>query len=220
MSYKRWWDEIVTAVGIAAAPYHAVTDTPAPGGNPQGTLRAILSAYREVHGAESRDARAELEQLQALLSDAVARLTSSFAEMASLAGRQRQIALDMARGQHLERCACVSAAANDSPDAGDEPIRISPTNAGSPVDLGEVTRGIERTVHEAVTALQFQDIASQLVGHTAARLEALERMAGALACLPEASPDQLGEALATARGAWRSSAVSQQRLNEGSAELF
>lgn len=219
MSYKRWWDEIVAAVAIAAAPHHVALTRPG-GGTPGGALRAFLNAYREVHGAESRDARAELRQLQALLSDAAARLTSSFEEMATLAGRQRQIAFDMARGQRFGTCACVSAAANDSPDAQGEPIRISPAEHGSTSELREVTRAIERTVHDAVTALQFQDIASQLVGHTAGRLETLQRMADALASLPEATPDQLGAALAAARGARRSRSVAQQHMSDGGGELF
>jgi len=71
-----------------------------------------------------------------------------------------------------------------------------------------------------VTALQFQDIASQLLGHTAARLQALERMSSALARLPESSSDDLCSALVAARGMRIASPVGQGRMSEGGIELF
>lgn len=225
MGNRHWWQGIATAVGLSAAPPRASGDSSAIRGELFRRLRLFLGAYHEVHGAESRGARAELEQLKGLLSDAAARLTASFEQMSALASRQQEIALGIARASHPGTCGCAAAAANDSDgaDDGGEAIRISlpatqaPSAAG---DLDAVTEDIERTANEAITALQFQDIASQLVGHTAERLDVLDRMAGELVRLPEATVDEMGEALAAARGARRSNSVSQRNLGDGGAELF
>jgi hypothetical protein len=158
-------------------------------------IRGVLARYRELHAAQSRGARAELEKLERLLADAGARLVASFERLCAAA----------ARGVTY---IAPRAAANDAPGGG----AAAAACAGAD--------DVARAAGEAVTALQFQDLASQLVGHTAARLEALERMAGELARLPEASMPELCEALAAACSARGASPVGQGRMSEGGIELF
>lgn len=159
-------------------------------------VRSVLATYCEFHGAESRSARAELEQLDALIADAVARLSVSFERLCAAAVRP---------GTYV----APREAANDAPER--EP---APTCGRAAFDETASAFG------EAVTALQFQDIASQLLAHAAARLRALERMAGVLTRLPDASGEDLCAALAAARGARRTNPVAQGRMAEGGIELF
>lgn len=159
-------------------------------------VRTVLKAYLELHGAETRSARTELAQLQALLGDAARRLAASFERLNALAvGGTTRV---------RPQPACNDAP--DGPEIGGEPA--------ASVDH------IEQARREAVTALQFQDIASQLVGHTVGRLDSLERLARSLARLPELPAEELGAALALARGAQRASPVGQARMAAGAVELF
>lgn len=159
-------------------------------------IRGVLATFGELHGAESRSARAELEQLDALIADAVARLSVSFERLSALASRA---------ATHVP----PREAANDAPEVG-------PAPACGCAAFDEATSALG----EAVTALQFHDIASQLLGHAAARLRALERMAGVLTRVPDSSEEDLCAALAVARGARRANPVSQGRMVEGGIELF
>ena len=72
----------------------------------------------------------------------------------------------------------------------------------------------------AVTALQFQDMAQQLAGHAARRIEVLERITGPLARLPEASADELGEAVQGTVHERIDGPVEQACMDGGSVELF
>lgn len=182
-------------------------------------LRAGVMQFLDAHGAEARRVRGQLEQLRILLGDAAGRLGASFATMHALAARQQEIARAMANACGTRVCAQPAANDDGGPDAA-----AAPSFAGSAPEtadeLGAVTRELERTVHEAVTALQFQDIAAQLVGHTAERVEALDRMAGKLERLPDASADDLGKALASARAGRCDNPVSQAQMTHGAVELF
>jgi hypothetical protein len=184
-------------------------------------MRSLLGEYLALHGVESRGARAELEQLKGLLADAAARLTAGFEEVGTLASRQRDIALGVARALQRGIRIPPAAAANDGPGDATVAAPLPPAASSAHTgDLGTVTADIERAICQVATALQFQDIATQLVGHTAARLERLERIAGDLGRLPDATADELGEALAAARGAPHGGPVSQRQMNEGGVELF
>jgi hypothetical protein len=195
------------------------------GGNPElrlaARLRAGVMQFLDAHGAEAHRVRGQLEQLRILLGDAAGRLGASFAAMHALAARQREIARAIASAGGIRVRA--QAAANDDTGAQSD---VRPEPAAGPEaeavadELGAVTRELQRTVHEAVTALQFQDIAAQLLGYTAERVDALDRMAGKLERLPNASADELGKALASAQSGRRDNPVSQAQMAHGTVELF
>lgn len=78
----------------------------------------------------------------------------------------------------------------------------------------------EQAVANAVSALQFQDMAQQLAGHAARRIEVLERITGPLARLPDASADELGEAVQGTVHERINGPVEQACMDGGSVELF
>ena len=86
--------------------------------------------------------------------------------------------------------------------------------------LPAINQDIARAVGNAVSALQFQDMATQLVGHTVQRIEVLERITQSLGRMPQASVEELTEVL-DAAGCTRSSGpVEQASMSNGSVELF
>lgn len=105
-------------------------------------------------------------------------------------------------------------------------------------ELGRIARQVEQNVHTAVTALQFQDVTTQLVGHTRLRITELESMIGGLAALPEmldaavagesgadtshanAVLEQLRERMVAARGRTSRSPVREDQMDKGGVELF
>ena len=182
-------------------------------------LRAGVMQFLEAHGTEARRVRVQLEQLKDLLADAAGRLGVSFAAMHALAARQQEIARAIASAGGTQVRAQPAANDADVPDAA-APQLTAGSAPEAADELGAVTRELERTVHEAVTALQFQDIAPQLVGHTAERVDALDRMAGKLERLPDASAGELGKALESAQAGRRDSPVKQAQMAHGAVELF
>lgn len=79
---------------------------------------------------------------------------------------------------------------------------------------------MEIAVGNAVSALQFQDMANQLVGHAVQRIELLERIAASLARLPEVSADDLTNEVAGTVCARSSGPVEQACMSGGSVDLF
>ena len=53
------------------------------------------------------------------------------------------------------------------------------------IELAAVTQQIESEVNAAVTALQFQDLATQLISYSDGRIELVGKVAGGLARLPQ-----------------------------------
>ena len=147
--------------------------------------------------------RAELDQLAGLITDATSRLTASFETICTLSARQQQLASAVASGG----CSCGA-------EAGSLPVHSRGAPDPEQRDLRALTDNIQRSVNEAVTALQFHDIASQLIGHAARRIELIERMAGQL----ERLPGDPGGALACT--AQRDNPVGQVRMTAGTIELF
>lgn len=107
-----------------------------------------------------------------------------------------------------------------------ELMNASMTSAASQIDAQAALVGQE--VDRAVTALQFQDLTSQLIGHTQARLEAIHAVVhGVEESLRQAGEDP--EALLIARtrmqalrelGKTRANPVNQQNMDSGDIELF
>lgn len=96
-------------------------------------------------------------------------------------------------------------------------------------EIGEITarqvqqqqmKDMERAVGNAVSALQFQDMANQLVGHAVKRIELLERVAASLARLPEVSVDDLTNEVEGTVCARDTGPVEQACMSGGSVDLF
>jgi hypothetical protein len=83
-----------------------------------------------------------LTQLQRLVDDAAAKLCRGFHEMQALTARHAAL---------TRRC-------------------LGDRNADVHGELASITAAVEREVHAAVTALQFQDLASQIIAHAQALL--------------------------------------------------
>lgn len=102
--------------------------------------------------------------------------------------------------------------------------------------LGRSAGKVDVEVNRAVTALQFQDLVSQLIGHVGRRVEALRGSAQTIESLRkalEANPDdagviqrvrddliRLGEHLDTHDVSGKHNPVAQQALTHGDIELF
>lgn len=78
---------------------------------------------------------------------------------------------------------------------------------------------VERAVGNAISAMQFQDMATQLVGHAAQRMALLEKIAESLSRMPEAPIAELAAAVANAT-CGRRSPVEQAGMAGGAVELF
>lgn len=87
--------------------------------------------------------------------------------------------------------------------------------AGTPAADAEALGGLRRELGAAVTALQFQDLASQLIAHTHQRLR---NCADQLA-RDAFGPDADGEAVVAA-APLRPNPVTQDEMDAGSVELF
>ena len=72
----------------------------------------------------------------------------------------------------------------------------------------------------AVSALQFQDMANQLVEHAVQRIELLERIAASLARLPHVSADDLTNEVEATVCARSAGPVEQACMSGGSVDLF
>ena len=105
----------------------------------------------------------------------------------------------------LPLAACKRKPANPAP----------PEAPAAPQDREARLRDVRRQLAEAVTALQFQDLASQLIAHTHQRLR---NCADQLA-RDAFGPDADGEAV-VAPAPLRPNPVTQDEMDAGSVELF
>jgi methyl-accepting chemotaxis protein len=104
-------------------------------------------------------------------------------------------------------------------------------------DMSQIAGEVSVNVNRAVSTLQFQDVASQLVGHTRKRVEQAEAMAQALSALTPplaqlsaANDERIAPALAAlarvkdtvaqARARTAANPVRQQDMQTGSVDLF
>jgi hypothetical protein len=87
--------------------------------------------------------------------------------------------------------------------------------------VGDVlTQDIDLAVGNAVSALQFQDMATQLLGHAAQRIALLEKISEPLGRLPQVSVAELTQALVGTPAERSSGPVAQACMTGGSVELF
>lgn len=130
----------------------------------------------------------ELQQLRALLADAVEKLLATFGSLQQLAEEQRRIA----------------------------------SGPGASAAAGELAAQVDRDIRAAVTALQFQDMATQLLDHTARRIAVADAVIWSLVAsgAEPASPDPLYAALEALADAGKASPVCQREIVSGTVELF
>lgn len=114
--------------------------------------------------------------------------------------------------------------------------RISNERTSAIDSLGAAANRVDAEVNRAVTALQFQDLVSQLVGHVGRRIEAMRNAASAVGELAknlESDPRgaaavrevcnellRLGEHLDTRAVSGKHNPVEQATLSHGAIELF
>jgi len=114
--------------------------------------------------------------------------------------------------------------------------QISNARSHAIEQLGQAAGKVDVEVNRAVTALQFQDLVSQLISHVGRRVEALRGSAQTIESLGkalEANPDdagviqrvrddliRLGEHLDTHDVSGKHNPVAQQALSHGDIELF
>ncbi|MDD5295632.1 MAG: methyl-accepting chemotaxis protein [Rhodocyclaceae bacterium] len=104
-------------------------------------------------------------------------------------------------------------------------------------DMGEAASRVGQEVNRAITALQFQDIVSQLLGHITRRVDALDSVAPSLEAMARALPasaqeaaakahflrdevDRMGESLAYLNSSTHHNPVAQESMGHGDVELF
>ncbi|MCC6535376.1 MAG: chemotaxis protein [Burkholderiales bacterium] len=109
--------------------------------------------------------------------------------------------------------------------------QINERMSGGVARMGEIATRLERDVNASVTALQFQDMVAQLLGHITRRIEALGMMNEALAhmasrslgaerALVQREAAQCARRIAEARGHAAHNPVSQTGMASGAVDLF
>ena len=171
----------------------------------RGQVDRILSVLREIEGISSQT---NLLALNAAIEAARAGETGrGFAvvaeEVRSLSDRTKdfssQIRIDIERMhgsiQETERSINTMAARDmDEAMASKQRVdrtmgevqRVNSNMSSSVEELGRIAREVEGNVNAAVTALQFQDMAAQLVGHARKRVMEIEESLAEVTRLPEA----------------------------------
>ena len=189
----------------------------------RGQVDRILSVLREIEGISSQT---NLLALNAAIEAARAGETGrGFAvvaeEVRSLSDRTKdfssQIRTDIecmhstiqeterSINKMAERDMGEAVASKERVDATmGEVQRVNHTMAQSVEELARIAREVEANVHTAVTALQFQDMAGQLVGHARKRVMEIEASLAEVTRLPQAmthaagTSDEMGFAQAQA----------------------
>lgn len=86
--------------------------------------------------------------------------------------------------------------------------------------IGELDAKVGEAIGSAVSALQFQDMATQLVGHVVKRMVLLEKIAEPLGRLSMASVEELKQAVDSAGCGHRLGPVEQVSMMGGEVDLF
>jgi hypothetical protein len=139
---------------------------------------STLQQYREEFDTQHAANRAELQKLQQLLADAIARLLDSF--------------------DALHKC-------------GEAQHRLALGGGADARELDRIAREIGGHVRNAVVSLQFQDMATQLIGHVQIRLEQSDSMLQKMARLPALFDLECG----SVGGDWNPGAEALEELRTG-----
>lgn len=183
-------------------------------------MNIIPKTRLDVHFGEIRS---DLAQLDTVLDDAIAMLFAAFTNIAGLVRLEQKLAAQLALAYETRQ----SLTSSSEPDA----ASLSPY-VDTPVSLllaqhSVLADQIETQISAAVRSLQFQDMCSQILNHTANRLAALEV---ALAGVEPEEPHAHGGIACLSRGEGKPSAeviefprsrpVAQQGMQTGEVELF
>ena len=88
-------------------------------------------------------------------------------------------------------------------------------------EINSLSSAMEAAVNEAVVALQFQDMASQLIGHTMVRLDEADRVLGDLASMDSrTTAEDLTSSIERVRAATHHNPVQQATFASGAVDLF
>jgi hypothetical protein len=141
-----------------------------------GNLGGALDQCAGEFKSQLATARGELDQVQSLFFDAILKLVSGFASITAQTRAQEQLVMAITSGQ---------ASAGARGDALHETHQVSHalTLAEAAGELARITIKLEQDVNAAVTTLQFQDIATQLLGHVSRRADVLTGVADKIGAL-------------------------------------
>jgi hypothetical protein len=171
-------------------------------------LKRLLDGLTEHGGAHLDEIGADLAQTRLLLAEAIARLGGCFEAMCAEIARQREI---------------LQQAGAAAPD-------VSELSDSTRASLLACIAGIETQTRAMVTALQFEDMTSQLIAHSERRLAGLRDMLSGLGSgaqgLGEGGEGTLETMHATLAARSRElsgtlcKSVGQRHLDSGDMELF
>jgi hypothetical protein len=166
-------------------------------------LRQLLDGVSEHGGAHLDEMQADLAQTRLLLAEAIGKLGGCFARMCEDIARQRALLQDAAGGTLPEAARAA---------------------------LIDCVNDVEAQTRTMVTALQFEDMTSQLIAHSERRIAGLRDMLAALGAGEHGLAEGSDAALASMHAALthRSRALSgalcksvgQRHLDSGDMELF
>jgi hypothetical protein len=154
-------------------------------------------------GAKSQACR-ELDRLQLLLTDAIPALVRNFERIAELTQAQSRL---------LENALDLGTQANASEAVADQSVAEESDANGVQIKL-KLARTydahIQHHLQSVLVALQFEDMATQLIAHLRERMDRLERKADGAS-----KPDPKDDPFARTYGP-----ISAEALKPGSVDLF
>jgi len=136
-------------------------------------FHAVLDQFTGCCGDQYSKGREELDQLRHLLGDAVRRLMVGIETLRGQTQTQQALLEVLAPHAALVGGPTTSEATGVAPHSHDLPDEIS--------ELWEVKAAVDATLNETTTALQFEDLASQLVCHIDDRLAYLQALLDGIA---------------------------------------
>ena len=156
-----------------------------------GSWQEVLTVTRQISSRIQREADADLDRLASLLNDSIVKLTGHFMALDQNQKQQSQIIQSLVRPE-------------------------LPAH-----QLEDIAESSSTHVAGALTALQFDDIATQLIGTTRMRLNGLDALANALELGGGRMLDALvGRLQRVDQLVHTHSPVSQVSVESGSVDLF
>lgn len=219
----------------------------------------LLKILHEEFDSQISHTQSELNQLHALLDDAILKLVISFTNLETAMRRQHALALKLASLKMEDDPLPIKTISGGVTRINEPDVTValgrgiskdsnhflhSDINAEGLLStfqkndlstfpdaeaLVRMTEEIEQDVHTAITTLQFQDLASQLVSHAQKRMEILLSIIAGVSNIDLSNPHK-GDALARLRSAVQEmtaliekskhNPVKQVNVEAGAVELF
>ena len=102
-----------------------------------------------------------------------------------------------------------------------EILRVNQGIGRDAAEIDSLSAAMEAAVNQAVVALQFQDMAAQLIGHTIIRLDQADRLLGGFAAMdPGTSSEELRSCIERVRAATHHNPVLQAAFASGAVNMF